>query len=59
LFRNDWSHFERLGVRCNFCHVQQGKDPTTGSTKWVWESDDKPQKQTARRMMQMVSDQSE
>jgi photosynthetic reaction center cytochrome c subunit len=43
-----------LGVQCNFCHVQQGKDPTTGFTKWVWESDDKPQKQTARRMMQMV-----
>jgi hypothetical protein len=43
-----------LGVQCNFCHVQQGKDPTTGTTKWVWESDDKPQKQTARRMMQMV-----
>jgi hypothetical protein len=43
-----------LGVQCNFCHVQQGKDPGTGSTKWVWESDDKPQKQTARRMMQMV-----
>ncbi|HXQ39145.1 MAG TPA: photosynthetic reaction center cytochrome c subunit family protein, partial [Anaerolineales bacterium] len=43
-----------LGVQCNFCHVQQGKDPTTGSTKWLWESDDKPQKQTARRMMQMV-----
>jgi len=43
-----------LGVQCNFCHVQQGKDPTTGTTKWIWESDDKPQKQTARRMMQMV-----
>src|SRR5215217_1145962 len=43
-----------LGVNCSFCHVQQGKDPTTGTTKWVWESDDKPQKQTARRMMQMV-----
>src|ERR1041384_1393328 len=43
-----------LGVQCNFCHVQQGKDPATGTTKWVWESDDKPQKQTARRMMQMV-----
>lgn len=43
-----------LGVQCNFCHVQQGKDPTTGTTKWLWESDDKPQKQTARRMMQMV-----
>lgn len=43
-----------LGVECNFCHVQQGKDPNTGRTKWVWESDDKPQKQTARQMMQMV-----
>src|SRR5882762_5580129 len=43
-----------LGVQCNFCHVQQGKDPKTGFTKWGWESDDKPEKQTARRMMQMV-----
>jgi len=43
-----------LGVQCNFCHVQQGKDPKTGFTKWVWESDDKPEKQTGRRMMQMV-----
>src|SRR5688500_7188704 len=25
-----------LGVNCNFCHVQQGKDPNTGVTKWVW-----------------------
>jgi hypothetical protein len=31
-----------LGVNCDYCHVQQGKDPTTGTTKWVWESDDKP-----------------
>jgi len=43
-----------LGVQCNFCHVQKGKDPNTGLTNWVWESDDKPEKQTARRMMQMV-----
>lgn len=43
-----------LGVQCNFCHVQQGKDPKTGFTNWIWESDDKPEKQTARRMMQMV-----
>jgi len=41
-------------VNCNYCHVQQGKDPTTGTTKWVWESDDKLPKHTARRMMQMV-----
>src|ERR1044072_2802803 len=43
-----------LGVNCNYCHVQQGKDPATGTTKWGWESDDKPSKHTARRMMQMV-----
>ena len=43
-----------LGVQCNFCHVQQGKDPKTGFTNWIWDSDDKPEKQTARRMMQMV-----
>ena len=43
-----------LGEQCSFCHVQQGKDAATGRTKWVWESDDKPEKQTARRMMQMV-----
>ena len=43
-----------LGVKCNFCHVQQGKDPKTGFDIVIWESDDKPEKQTARRMMQMV-----
>ena len=43
-----------LGVRCDFCHVSQGKDPKTGNTNWVWESDDKPEKNTARQMMQMV-----
>jgi hypothetical protein len=43
-----------LGVRCEFCHVKQGKDPKTGFDIWVWESDDKPEKNTARQMMQMV-----
>src|SRR5256714_5064542 len=43
-----------LGVQCNFWHVQQGKDPKTGFTNWIWESDDKPEKQAGRRMMQMV-----
>jgi Photosynthetic reaction centre cytochrome C subunit len=43
-----------LGVRCNYCHVTQGKDPKTGNTIWVWESDDKQEKKTARQMMQMV-----
>jgi photosynthetic reaction center cytochrome c subunit len=43
-----------LGVQCQYCHVTNGKDPKTGFTNWVWESDDKPEKQAARRMMQMV-----
>lgn len=43
-----------LGVHCDFCHVKQGKDPNTGFDNWVWESDDKPEKNTARQMMQMV-----
>ncbi|HEX7296844.1 MAG TPA: c-type cytochrome [Pyrinomonadaceae bacterium] len=43
-----------LGVQCNYCHVEQGKDPTTGRTNWVWESDDKPVKHKAREMMRMV-----
>lgn len=43
-----------LGEQCEFCHVNKGKDPKTGQTTWVWESDEKPEKQSARRMMQMV-----
>ncbi|HYY56116.1 MAG TPA: c-type cytochrome, partial [Pyrinomonadaceae bacterium] len=43
-----------LGVKCDYCHVKQGKEPETGRDKWVWESDDKETKRTARRMMQMV-----
>jgi len=39
-----------LGVRCAYCHVNQGDD------KWVWESDDKETKRTARQMMRMVLD---
>ena len=45
---------DSLGVQCTFCHVKNGKDPKTGFDNWVWESDDKPEKQTARRMMRMV-----
>lgn len=40
-----------LGVKCTFCHVHEGEDFTTG---WKWESDDKPEKQTARYMMKMT-----
>jgi hypothetical protein len=43
-----------LGVQCGFCHVSNGKDPKTGFTNWVWESDDKEEKKTARDMMRMV-----
>jgi hypothetical protein len=43
-----------LGERCEFCHVTKGKDPKTGFTNWVWESDEKPEKLAGRRMMQMV-----
>jgi len=43
-----------LGELCTYCHVTKGKDPKTGQNIWVWESDDKPEKQSARRMIQMV-----
>jgi photosynthetic reaction center cytochrome c subunit len=42
-----------LGVQCGFCHVSNGKD-AQGRTNWVWESDDKEEKKTARDMMRMV-----
>ena len=37
-----------MGRRCDFCHVNKG------GNNWVWESDDKEEKQTARAMMKMV-----
>jgi hypothetical protein len=43
-----------LGEQCTFCHVTNGKDPKTGQNNWIWESDNKPEKQAARRMLQMV-----
>src|ERR1044071_4827682 len=43
-----------IGDECTFCHVINGKDPKTGQNNWVWESDEKPEKQTGRRMLQMV-----
>jgi hypothetical protein len=39
---------DSLGVRCTYCHVYSGGD------KWEWESDAKPEKQTAREMMRMT-----
>jgi len=43
-----------IGEKCDFCHVTHGKDPKTGQTVWVWDSDEKPEKQSGRRMLQMV-----
>jgi photosynthetic reaction center cytochrome c subunit len=37
-----------MGRRCDFCHVNKG------GNNWVWEADDKEEKQTARSMMKMV-----
>ncbi len=39
-----------LGVRCDYCHVNSRE------TGWQYEKDDKKQKQTARKMFQMVLD---
>jgi hypothetical protein len=39
-----------LGVNCNFCHVN------TRETGWQYEKDDKAEKKTARKMIQMVAD---
>jgi photosynthetic reaction center cytochrome c subunit len=50
---------ESLGVRCDYCHVQVKPDLTKTPANvggWVWDSDDKPQKRTAREMMRMVVD---
>src|ERR1044072_1409718 len=43
-----------IGQQCTFCHVINGKDPKTGQRNWEWESDEKPEKQAGRRMLQMV-----
>ena len=40
-----------LGVRCTFCHVGQEGQPLT---TYDFASDRKPEKETARRMLQMV-----
>ena len=43
---------QSLGVRCNFCHVEQGDDLST----YDFMSDEKEHKQQARVMLQMVRD---
>jgi photosynthetic reaction center cytochrome c subunit len=50
---------DSLGVRCDYCHVQEKPDLTKTPSNvggWVWDSDDKAPKRTAREMMQMVID---
>lgn len=43
---------DALGVKCFFCHVHEGNDFKTG---WKFESDDKPEKETARYMLKMTA----
>jgi hypothetical protein len=46
-----------LGVRCDYCHVQESPDLTRTPANvggWRWARDDKPQKRKALEMMQMV-----
>src|SRR4051794_31359721 len=48
-----------LGVRCDYCHVQEKPDLTRTPSNvggWVWDRDDKAPKRTAREMMRMVID---
>lgn len=48
---------DSLGVRCEYCHVQVKPDLAKTPANvggWVWDSDDKVQKRTAREMMRMV-----
>jgi photosynthetic reaction center cytochrome c subunit len=50
---------DSLGVQCDYCHVQAKPDfskTPSNAGGWVWSSDDKPQKRTARDMMRMVID---
>ena len=39
---------EALGVKCNYCHVKNADD------KFVFDSDDKPEKEMTRKMMRMT-----
>ena len=48
-----------LGVRCDYCHVQEKPDLARTPANvggWLWDRDDKPAKRTAREMMRMVID---
>jgi hypothetical protein len=50
---------DSLGVRCDYCHVQDKPDFTKTPSNmggWTFSSDAKPQKAKAREMMRMVVD---
>jgi photosynthetic reaction center cytochrome c subunit len=50
---------DSLGVKCDYCHVQEAPNLTRTPSNvggWVWDRDDKPPKRVAREMMQMVID---
>src|SRR5262245_57726969 len=50
---------DSLRVRRDYCHVQVKPNLTRTPSNlggWVWDSEDKPQKQKAREMMRMVVD---
>jgi hypothetical protein len=50
---------DSLGVRCDYCHVQEAPDLTKTPSNvggWLWDRDDKPPKRTAREMMRMAID---
>lgn len=50
---------DSLGVRCDYCHVQEKPDFSRTPSNvggWLWASDEKPQKTIAREMMRMVVD---
>jgi hypothetical protein len=42
---------DALGVKCMYCHVHEGTDFRQG---WKFDSDDKPEKNTARYMLKMT-----
>jgi len=43
---------DALGVKCMYCHVHEGEDFRQG---WKFDSDDKPEKNTARYMLKMTA----
>ena len=46
---------DSLDVKCDYCHVKNGKN-AQGGDNWLWDRDDKPAKLAGRRMMKMVLD---